>query len=219
LAIALFGYFSMKQEGFSKLFFITLYSAIAFESIMIAYQVIANPEPCKFCMGVYGSLLLIALLSNWRYLLYALPVIAAIFLSLGSLAIPKNKVIVGADGFYLIQSQSCAHCKNVKTYMHDNKISYNPIESSDTNAMSFMKDLNITQIPVLIVKEKSRTQVIKGDNIIIEYFKNRNSKQTSSDTQSIYSQEAEGCDADTSITTPEAGCEDGGVLKAQPKGF
>lgn len=212
LAIALFGYLSTKRESFSKLFYITLYSAIAFESIMISYQVIANPEPCKFCMGVYGLLLVTALFSSWRYLLYALPVVASIFISMTSLAIPKNKVIAGTDGLYLIQSQTCPHCRNVKEYMKKNNISYTPIKASNTNARSLMKDLNITQIPVLLVKEPSRTQVIKGDNIIIEHLKNSLAMKVS-EKSDIYKQKSEGCQADDSITEKKAGCEEGSILK------
>ncbi len=57
-AILLAGMKSIKSELWDRLFFVMLYSAIAFESIMIAYQVLVNPEPCNFCMGVFGSIIL-----------------------------------------------------------------------------------------------------------------------------------------------------------------
>jgi hypothetical protein len=96
------------------LFFIVLYSSIAFESVMIGYQVAVNPEPCLFCMGVYGGLLSIALLSNRGYFAYALPVIASIFLAFGDLAIAKNESLIEGDGIYLVHSERCPHCKRVK---------------------------------------------------------------------------------------------------------
>ena len=217
LLIAVLGYASTKRESFTKLFFITLFSAVAFESIMIGYQVFVNPEPCKFCMGVYGLLLLTALLSSWRYLLYALPMIAAIFISLGSLAIPKNQAIVGANGYYIIKSDSCPHCIKVKNFMEEEHISYTTIDPSDTTARSFMTDMNITQIPVLIVKENSRIQIIKGDKIIIEHIKNSQkdtSSQNDKNKNDIYSQEAKGCEASAELTQ-EAGCAEESILQKQ----
>ena len=217
LLIATLGYASIKKDSFTKLFYMALYSAVAFESIMIGYQVLVNPEPCKFCLGVYGLLLLTALLSNWRYLLYALPAIAAIFISLGSLAIPKNQAIIGANGYYLIKSETCPHCIKVKKFMKEEHIPYTPIASSDTTARSFMTDMNITQIPVLIVKENSRIQVIKGDKIIIEHLKNAQKStptQSGTEKKDIYSQEAKGCEASAELTK-EAGCEEESILNKQ----
>ena len=43
------GYLSIKREFFEKIFFLMIYSAIAFETTIIIYQFIANPEICIFC--------------------------------------------------------------------------------------------------------------------------------------------------------------------------
>ncbi len=200
LMIALFGWFSLRREGFEKLFYITLYAAIAFESIMIAYQVLANPEPCIFCLGVYGGLLAIALFSNWRYLLYAVPAITALYLSMASLSITQNRALMTEPGTYLIHSESCPHCKKVKNYFAEQDIEYKKISIYDTNARFFIKQLDINTIPVLVIKEKNSATILKGDKAIIAYFEKKSASENTavpieeSVPTGIYNQE-EGCSA------------------------
>ena len=50
LTLLILGYLSLKSKKVEKLFFIVLYSALAFETTIITYQFIANPEPCIFCL-------------------------------------------------------------------------------------------------------------------------------------------------------------------------
>jgi glutaredoxin len=198
--VALFGWLSLRREGFEKLFYITLYAAVAFESIMIAFQLLANPEPCIFCLGVYGGLLAIALFSNWRYLLYSIPAIIALYLSMASLTITQNRALVTENGTYLIHSETCPHCKNVKTYFAEHAIAYKKISIYDTNARFFIKQLDINSIPVLVIKEKSGAKILKGDKAIIAYFEKKNTpketaESTTAESPSIYNGPDEGCSA------------------------
>jgi len=216
LAVAFFGWLSLKRKGFETLFYITLYAAIAFESIMIAFQVLANPEPCIFCLGVYGGLLTIALFSNWRYLLYALPAIAALFISMASLTITQNRSLVTEPGTYLIASETCPHCKNVKKYFAEHHTPYQKISVYDINARFFIKQLDINSIPVLVIKDKLMTKVIKGDKAIIAYYETLNQPKEESTTEpeipeDIYKAKDDGCSASV-IQQADAGCsEDSGI--------
>lgn len=200
LFIMLFGWLSLRREGFERIFFITLYAAIAFESIMIAYQLLANPEPCIFCLGVYGALLTIALLSRWRYLLYGLPAIVALYLSMASLAVTQNRALITADGSYLIHSESCPHCKKVKNYFAAHDIPYQKISIRDSNARFFIKQLDINTIPVLIIKKGGLSTVLKGDRAIIGYYEQHNApaktvQNGTEESPSIYNGPDEGCSA------------------------
>ncbi len=213
LLIAIFGWLSLRKSSFEKLFFLTLYAAIAFESIMISYQIIANPEPCIFCLGVYSSLLLIALFSNWRYLVYAIPAIAAIFVSMNMLAMTQNKAIMTTDGTYLIHSETCPHCKKVKAYFKEHNIAYKGISVFDTNARFFIKQLDINSIPVLVIKKGNLSKIIKGDKAIIEYYNLLSKPKEQADEQkveeSIYKAPDSGCSASVTQES-EGGCEDNG---------
>jgi len=170
-AILFFGLFSLFNKAFEKLYFITLYAAVAFESIMIGYQILVNPEPCLFCLGVYGGLVLIALLSRPAWFLYALPAIFAIFFALSDLAIPRNEALIKGDGLYLIASEHCPHCRKVKKYFNDHKIDYHLLSVRDPSVRHLAKALGIDEIPILFRREGDRTTVLYGDRPIITSFK------------------------------------------------
>ncbi len=218
--ILILGWLSLKNQAFEKLFFIALYAAIGFETIMFAYQYYVNPEPCVFCAGVYGSLLLIALAARPVYLLYALPVISALWIALSTLAIPKNMELISQDGTYLIHSETCPHCKKVKKYFAEHNITYTPIDVHSPNARSLLKNLGISSIPDLVIKQGSQIRLINGDEAIIKHYSQNKEKskeepagtQTKSDpTNDIPSlQKKEGCGLDSQLDAlpdDKSGCE------------
>ncbi len=165
--LMIFGYLSIKNKLFENLFFIGLYSAI------LSYQFIVNPEPCIFCLGIFSSLLLIAFFSQTKSFTVVLASIVSIFLGLNTLSISKNQAFVTQEGNYLIQSETCSHCKKVKAYFAEHNIDYTPISVKEANARSFLKFVDITSIPVLIMKEKSGITLLSGDKKIIAYFDNK----------------------------------------------
>lgn len=161
---------SMTSTFFETLYFMALYAAIAFEATILGYQFLANPEPCIFCLGIFSSLLVIALFSHPKNFIILLAPILAVYIALNTLAIPKNKAYVTQPGNYLIQSDTCAHCKKVKAYFKDNNISYTSIQAKEVNARGFLKFVDINSIPVLIMKENSGITLLKGDQKIIAHF-------------------------------------------------
>lgn len=176
LSLIITGYRSLKSSFFETLFFIMLYAGIAFETTIIGYQFIANPEPCLFCLSVFSSLLVIALFSQMKHFAVVLATVLFIFLGLNTLTIPKNRSFVTAPGLYLIQSETCSHCKKVKKYFAEHQIAYTPIDSKEINARGFLKFVDIDTIPVLIIKEASSMTILKGDRKIIANF-NAQSKE------------------------------------------
>jgi len=173
-AILILGIVSLRNTAAEILYFAALYGAVAFESILIGYQFFANPEPCIFCIGVYASLLLIALLSNWRYFLFALPAISAVFIALGSLTIPKNSALADIDGVYLIYSQKCPHCRKVRNFLSENSIRYTPLPITSPRSRYLAKILDIKEIPIAIIKHKGkRIEIFHGEKSIIESFEDQ----------------------------------------------
>ena len=164
------GYRSLKSTFFETLFFMVLYAAIAFETTILSYQLIANPEPCLFCFGIWSSLLVIALFSHIKNFAVVIAFVLAILLALSTLTISKNKAFVSTPGFYLIQSETCSHCKKVKKYFADHDIKYTPVSTKEVNARAFLKFVDITTIPVLIMKKESGITLITGDKKIIAHF-------------------------------------------------
>lgn len=167
------GYRSLKSTFFETLFFMVLYAAIAFETTILSYQLIANPEPCLFCFGIWSSLLVIVLFSHIKNFAVVLAFVFAILLALSTLTISKNKAFVSAPGLYLIQSETCSHCKKVKKYFAEHNIEYTPISTKEVNARAFLKFVDISSIPVLIMKKESGITLITGDKKIIAHFESQ----------------------------------------------
>jgi len=170
LSLILLGYRSLKSSFFETLFFILLYSAIAFEATILAYQFIANPEPCIFCLSVFSSLLVIALFTHVKHFTIVIAAALSILLGLSALTIPQNRSFITIPGLYLIQSDTCSHCKKVKEYFAEHHMDYTSISSKEINARGFLKFVDISSIPVLVIKEPSGISILKGDKKIIEHF-------------------------------------------------
>ena len=201
-SLLIFGYFSLKNKAIEKLFFIVLYSAIAFEATIISYQFMANPKPCIFCLGIFSSLLTIALFSKFKRFTLVLAVVLSIFLGMSTLAVVKNKSYISKQGLYLIQSKGCPHCTKVKKFFKEKNINYTPISISEVNARSFLKFLNISSIPVLLIKDPSGIKLLTGDKKIISHFK----KETSIPSQEVPQSSSSVPLTDLFEATTEPGC-------------
>ena len=177
--LMILGFLSLKNKFYEALFFIGLYGAIAFEATIISYQFVANPEPCLFCLGVISSLLLIALFSQPKHFGITLATVVAIFVGMHTLGVSKNKNFMVKNGTYLIQSETCPHCKKVKAYLAQHHIPYTPISTKEASARNFLKFAGVTSIPVLILKEKLERKLIVGDKKIIAHFEAQNKPETS----------------------------------------
>ncbi|WP_456430878.1 glutaredoxin family protein [Nitratifractor sp.] len=220
VAIGVLGVLSLRKRPFETLYFVALYAALAFETIMISYQILANPEPCLFCLGVYGGLLLIALTSRPAWFLYALPILGAIVFALSDLAIPRNAALIGGDGLYLIASEHCPHCRKVKRYFADHHVRYTLLGVDDPSVRHLAKALGVEEIPILIRRKGDSMRILWGDTPIIASFERSAASNASESNASaaggkasetdrnLFRPEHQGCSIDELSENPEAGCAD-----------
>lgn len=204
-SLIILGFLSLKNTLMEKLFFVVLYGAVAFEATILGYQYLVNPEPCIFCLGIFSSLLLIGLLSQTKNFILLATVALSVFIGLSTLAINQNKAYITKDGLYLIQSDSCVHCKKVKKFFKEENITYTPISVSEVNARSFLKFVDISSIPVAVIKNKNTIKIIKGaKGIIVHYTQDEISKKT----EVVPAQESSalGLPSDIFSATSEPGC-------------
>ena len=164
------GYLTTLRAFSKKYFFIFLSSMLMFETVMIAYQYFASPELCKFCLGVYSFLWLIALLTMRWKVVFLLPAVVAVLSAFYFLAIPKQVSFLNANGNYLIQSSTCPHCKKVKKFLDQNSIAYTKLDAKKIESREFVKFLGYKTIPVLLIKSSDEIKIINGDKDIINYF-------------------------------------------------
>ncbi|MCB4746347.1 MAG: hypothetical protein LGB68_04220, partial [Sulfurovum sp.] len=174
LLLALFGGLSLRNERFKYYFQTLLFGALAFETTLFSYQVASNPEPCVFCMGVLGSLFIIALLEARHNLLLPISIAGAISISIATLGIFQNQSVLVQKGLYLIYSDTCPHCKKVKKYFAQHHIDYTSLSVVDPSARAVLKYFDIDKIPVLIDKNTHNYNVIVGDSAIIKHFDHEN---------------------------------------------
>jgi glutaredoxin len=168
--LLILGYLTYIRAFSKRYFFILLSSMIVFETIMIGYQYFASPMLCKFCLGVYGSLLTIAIFTMRERFFFLLPAIVAPLTALYLLAIPMSKSFITDNGNYLIQSQTCPHCKKVKEFLKSKNIEFKKLDAKSIEARNFIKYMAYKTIPVLIVKDGRDIKIINGDEDIIRYF-------------------------------------------------
>ncbi len=199
----------LKSEAAHKLYEWLIAVMASFETLLIASQFAINPEPCKFCLGVYGFLLAIFLVANWKRFFFFLPIFIAIFTGMQILAVPKNSSLIKEDGLYLIASKTCPHCKVTKKFLNEKKISYKVIPSNNINAWYMAKTLGITKIPIAIKKDNDIYTIIVGDKTIMNFYKQdqKENKQESVQEnslkfQNLY-QEDEGCSLSFQATSCE----------------
>ena len=176
LAILITGLLAYKRVVHKNFFYIVVGASLLFETIMLGYQYYASPEMCKFCMGVYGFLVIIMFTASRRHFLVAMIGAISVFTSLSFLAIPEATSFVTQDGTYLLQSKSCPHRKKVKAYMHENNIDFTKIDIERIEAQHFATFLNFKTIPILIVKEGKNVKIINGDKDIINSYENVSKK-------------------------------------------
>lgn len=202
--LLLTGWASLQSKIMERLFFIILYTAIAFETTIIGYQFIVNPEPCLFCFSVFSSLLLIAFLSYPKRFAAVISVVLAIYLGLNILDIGKNKSYTVNDGVYLIHSESCPHCQKVKDYFKTENIAYEGISVRDVNARHFLKFIDISSIPVVLIKKKQNIQLIHGDKSIIAHFQTE--QNTNEEMPAMTQSSSAAMPSDLFSATDEPGC-------------
>ena len=178
--IVVLGWMSYKNSSFKKFFFLVVFIALLFETIMLGYQYFASPSMCKFCMGIYAFLVSILLFSARSYFLVAIPAVLALLVALSSLKIANTAPAVVADGTYLIQSPTCPHCKKVKKYLKEHDIEFKKLEIGETRSQNFITFLGYHTIPMLIVKKGGYIEVVNGDEDIISHYEN---SSTDDDTE------------------------------------
>ena len=185
LLIVILGWVSYKNSSYKKFFYLVVFIALLFETIMLGYQYFASPSMCKFCMGIYGFLLSILLFSARSYFWVAVPAVLALLVALTSLKIPNTAPMVVKNGTYLIQSPTCPHCKKVKNYLKEHDIEFKKLEIGKAESQNFITYLGYHTIPMLIVKKGGHIEVVNGDEDIISHYENSEEESESQEEATI----------------------------------
>lgn len=150
--IVLFVFLIKYKSNFNLI----LYSGIIFESLLFSNLVFVHNEVCIECLKMISLLLLIGLISNYKYFILPIAVFSATYL-----LNPITEEISFNSKYTLITKEDCPHCKNAKEYLQKQNLEYSEVNYKQ--ATKFLSTFNIKSVPVLILKKDKSIEVINGD--------------------------------------------------------
>lgn len=191
--LLLLGGFCAEGVLFSFQLFVShaycLYCLLVFASIVLLNLMTGTRV---FLTGLVGFLSVVAIFSSLQFT----SIRGEISLDEGSMARLGREE--GQIRNYLFFSSTCRHCEEVIASLQEkptSSVRFNPIDvpktfnvqgaesfpkyQSDVNR-SFLKHLDINEIPVLVVREPRKTMILQGKQQIIEYLHGTSSEQTAS---------------------------------------
>lgn len=141
---------------FKEYFNILLYSGIVFESLLFSNLLFVHNEVCIECFKMISLLIILGLISNFKYILLPIAIFSASYL-----LNPVQEEIEFNSKYTLITKEDCPHCKKAKEYLQKQNIEYSEINYK--NATKFLSTFNIKTVPVLVLKKENSIEVINGD--------------------------------------------------------
>ncbi len=141
---------------FKEFFNVVLYSGIVFESLLFSNLLFVHNEICIECFKMISLLIILGLISNFKYIFLPIAIFSASFL-----LNPIGEEIKFNSKYTLITKENCPHCINAKEYLKKQNIEYSEINYK--NATQFLNTFNIKSVPVLVLKKEKSIEVINGD--------------------------------------------------------
>lgn len=189
--------------GYIKSNFFNFFSLMGLlsETIFIGMLFFVANTTCLFCMGFYLLLILNFILNKYTnklYLLYPIMILITLsFFKYDNMNI--SKINLPENGKYLIQSETCKHCKEIKEFFKETNIEYKKLEVEES--MALMNTLNLTTIPILIEKTEEGLIILDNKEKIKNYINKRIApattniftKMTTNNNLLIQNNKEEGC--------------------------
>ena len=191
---------SSKLKEFYKF---TILTVLICETILLSYLYFKSGTLCVSCFIFYLLVIVNYLLLDIKSKkIFIIPFIIA---SIGLLDLNENTTSNESltSKYTLLQSEKCEHCKKVKEYLQENNIKYKKEEYSQYSGL--FSSLNITKIPVLIVKNnENNLLVLNGVSEIINYLNSTQDKKTlvvqrhisTKQNDFLLTEKKEGCEID-----------------------
>lgn len=191
------------SEKLKELYKLGVFAIMICETIFLSYLYFKTETLCISCFIFYVLVIINYLLIDVKdkkvFIIFF--IIAALGLLKLDVNTKSNPSI--SSKYTLLQSPTCEHCKKVKSFLKENKIEYSKEEYSKYSGL--FSSLNITKIPVMIVKKnENNLLILNGVTEILEYLtlndlQTTTSKQEvipSSQNTQISLEQKEGCEID-----------------------
>jgi len=148
-----------------KYFIYLLTMGIIFESTLFLFLLFIYDSFCVECFKVAFTLLLIVLLQKPKYLIIPITIAAAFFM-----INPISSQSLVSSKYTMITKKDCPHCLAAKKTMREEGVTFDEVNFK--KVMPFLNSLNISKVPVLLIKNEKNIEVVKGDKNIQAIFSN-----------------------------------------------
>ncbi len=140
------------------------------EGLLVGYQVFRLDNICYFCISIFAIFVLLSftrILQRRWLVLTGFASFVSVFL-LFSVLKPMTKSILPKSDTILIYKASCPHCEKVERFIKARGLKIKEVNVS--KCIDFLRTINITTIPALIIRNKNKIEILIGDNNIIGYL-------------------------------------------------
>ncbi len=154
----------VKEKTGSRIITLALTGILSAEGVFVGYQLFYLKEICQFCMIIFAIFLLISVV---RYK-------EAVYGFLGFLFAVSSMFLVAPEhfkleeGLTLIFKNDCPHCEKVIEFAEKNDVELKKVNVN--KVLNLVKDLGISEVPILISKQKGRIEILVGEDEIVDFL-------------------------------------------------
>jgi len=202
----------IDSKKLKELFKFGLFTIMMCETILLSYLYFKTGTLCISCFIFYTLVVINFIILDTRSkTVFVIPFMIGAFAMLDlDTNTTSNESL--QSHYTLLQSPSCEHCKKVKEYLKENKIEYK--KEDYTKYSGLFSSLNITKIPVMLVKSNDNNFILlNGVSEILNYLdtneiqkleeKMEENIQSYSSSNQISFDTKEGCEIDILKNTLE----------------
>ena len=145
--------------------------ALASEGYLVGYQLFRLNSVCLFCIiiaSIFICLTILRSLDGHKNTLLGLACFLSV-LTLSYLILPPNNVSnnLPDNRLILFYQRGCPHCSKIIRLCNKCKI---PVSFEPANKYSFLRNLDIKEVPVLLINNKKIKEFLIGENKIRSYL-------------------------------------------------
>jgi len=170
---------------------IILFSVLAVEGYLVGFQLFVLNELCSFCLGVFGIIcfiiiaytfaykrfyLILAGVLIWTAVLFTTYLVSVPVVGMNLEDIASAHYVRGTPQakWFLFIKENCPHCKKTLNYLrHRFEGDIDLYICSAKKCYLFLRSLGIEEVPVLLIDEKGRKEILIGDNCICKQLEKK----------------------------------------------
>ena len=171
----------------------TLTASIIAEGFLVGYQVFRVHVSCIFCLSVFVVFVILGIMRSregHKEIISGFAGFAIVF-SLFYFVLPAstNCDCLGNNRIVLFYGKNCSHCEKIRELCDDCDLQITQLSVEEHGG--FLKSVNINEVPVLLINDKTEKRMLIGEGRIRKYFlNNQYRKQRSAWVSEVFSSSA-----------------------------